>query len=73
MASDQYQREAERESARVAASLTLDNENPSTLIVASNQAYLMDNFDFIKQRYASLADFDLSRGRCFSSSEGRKE
>ncbi|CAF1169395.1 unnamed protein product [Rotaria magnacalcarata] len=39
-----------------------DNENeiPPPLIINSNQAYLIDNFDLIKQRYSSLADFNLS-------------
>ncbi|CAF0800309.1 unnamed protein product [Rotaria sordida] len=40
-----------------------DNENeiPPPLIINNNQAYLIDNFDLIKQRYSSLADFNLSR------------
>lgn len=40
-----------------------DNEIPPPLIINSNQAYLIDNFDLIKQRYSSLADFNLSRGK----------
>ncbi len=45
-----------------------DNENdiPSPLIINNNQAYLIDNFHLIKQRYSSLADFNLSRGMRFS-------
>jgi len=45
-----------------------DNENdiPSPLIINNNQAYLIDNFHLIKQRYSSLADFNLSRGMSFS-------
>ncbi|CAF2348703.1 unnamed protein product [Rotaria sp. Silwood2] len=44
-----------------------DNENevPPPLIINNNQAYLIDNFDLIKQRYSSLADFNLSRGKIF--------
>jgi hypothetical protein len=43
----------------------IDNENEISLplIINNNQAYLIDNFDLIKQRYSSLADFNLSRGK----------
>jgi hypothetical protein len=47
--------------------IPMDDESPTPLIMDNNnRAYLMDNFDLIKQRYSSLADFDLSRGK-FSS------
>lgn len=49
---------------------TIDHETPPPLIMANNRAYLVDNFDLIKQRYSALADFELSRGkihRCFST------
>ena len=49
---------------------TVDHETPPPLIMANNRAYLVDNFDLIKQRYSALADFELSRGKircCFSS------
>jgi len=40
-----------------------DNLIPSSLIINNNQDYLIENFDLIKQRYSSLADFNLSRGK----------
>ncbi|UJR27547.1 hypothetical protein I4U23_008829 [Adineta vaga] len=42
---------------------TLENETniPPPLLINNNQAYLIDNFHLIKQRYSSLADFNLSR------------
>jgi hypothetical protein len=35
------------------------------LIINNNQAYLLDNFHLIKQRYSALADFNLSRSKFF--------
>ncbi len=42
-----------------------DNLIPSSLIINNNQDYLIENFDLIKQRYLSLADFNLFRGKFF--------
>lgn len=40
-----------------------ENHPPSSLIINNNQAHLIDHFYLIKQRYASLADFNLSKGK----------
>ncbi len=42
-----------------------DSENiiPLPLLINNNQDYLIENFDLIKQRYSTLADFNLSRGK----------
>ena len=40
-----------------------ENLEPTPLIIDNNQAQLIDNFQLIKQRYSSLADFNLSKGR----------
>lgn len=40
-----------------------DNVEPTPLIIDNNQAQLIDNFQLIKQRYSTLADFNLSKGR----------
>lgn len=49
--------------------LPIDPDLPPVLIMESHQTHLIDNFDLIKQRYSSLADFHLSRGSflCHSS------
>jgi hypothetical protein len=45
--------------------IDMENDIPPPLMINNNQAYLMDNFDLIKQRYSSLADFSLLRGKNF--------
>lgn len=42
--------------------LPIDSDAPPALILENHQSHLIDNFDLIKQRYSSLADFQLSRG-----------